>query len=184
MKTDYDGNTSKLLEKMGITFKAELIGSDCPTFCQDAEKGIDKDKVKKFPRKTHIHGKHYLCIFARENKPSLVIDFWNSYNDEEFNYIRHNYHYAADSIIRKHGFDENKTMPFHKEKQDRTASAYDVLACIQKYEVGTFKDFCSEFGYDTDSRKAETIYQAVVKEWEKVCKFFTAEELPLIQEIQ
>ncbi len=29
-------------------------------------------------------------------------------------------------------------------------TAYDILACLTKYEVGTFDDFCSNFGYDTD----------------------------------
>jgi len=28
---------------------------------------------------------------------------------------------------------------------------YSVLACLQKYDVGTFEDFCNEFGYDTDN---------------------------------
>lgn len=31
---------------------------------------------------------------------------------------------------------------------------YDVLTCLTKYDPDTFEDFCSEFGYDTDSRRA------------------------------
>lgn len=61
---------------------------------------------------------------------------------------------------------------------------YDVLACIQKYEPGTFENFCGDCGYDTDSRKAEKTYKAVVAEWKKVEAFFTAEELEALQEIQ
>ena len=61
---------------------------------------------------------------------------------------------------------------------------YDVLACIQKYEVGDFQNFCGAFGYDTDSRKAEKIYKAVCKEWEKVSNFFSESELVELQEIQ
>lgn len=61
---------------------------------------------------------------------------------------------------------------------------YDVLACIQKYEVGDFQNFCGDFGYDTDSRKAEKIYKAVCKEWEKVNNFFSESELLELQEIQ
>jgi hypothetical protein len=38
---------------------------------------------------------------------------------------------------------------------------YDILSCIQKYDPGTFEDFCGDFGYDTDSRSAEKIYYAV-----------------------
>lgn len=60
---------------------------------------------------------------------------------------------------------------------------YDVLSCLQKYDVGSFENFCSEFGYDVDSRKAEKIYKAVCKEFEKVSKFFTDEEIEQLQEI-
>lgn len=61
--------------------------------------------------------------------------------------------------------------------------SYDVLSCLQKYDVGSFEDFCSEFGYDTDSRRAEKTYRAVVKEWKKVSAFFSPYELEAIQEI-
>ncbi len=60
---------------------------------------------------------------------------------------------------------------------------YDVLACLQKYDVGSFADFCGEFGYDTDSRKAEKIYKAVCKEFAKVEAFFTPSEIEQLQEI-
>lgn len=60
---------------------------------------------------------------------------------------------------------------------------YDVLACITKYDPGTFADFCSEFGYDQDSRSAKKTYKAVRKEWEKVSSFFTESELEQIREI-
>lgn len=62
-------------------------------------------------------------------------------------------------------------------------SAYDVLACLQKYEVGSFEDFCGDFGYDTDSRSAKKTYKAVKKEFSNVCKIWTDEEIELLQEI-
>jgi hypothetical protein len=49
---------------------------------------------------------------------------------------------------------------------------YDILSCLQKYDVGSFEDFCSEFGYDTDSRTAERVYKAVCKEFEAVDRLF------------
>jgi hypothetical protein len=63
-------------------------------------------------------------------------------------------------------------------------SAYDVLACLSKYEVGTFEDFCSSYGYDVDSRKAERIYKAVLKEYNNVCLLWTDDEIAVLQEIQ
>ncbi len=65
----------------------------------------------------------------------------------------------------------------------KAPTQYDVLACIQKYDVGSFEDFCGEFGYDEDSRKALKTYKAVCKEYEKVSKFFTSDEIEILQHI-
>jgi hypothetical protein len=62
-------------------------------------------------------------------------------------------------------------------------TTYDVLACLTKYP-GTFENFCSEFGYDEDSRKAEKIYKAVVNEWQNIAMLFTDSEIEQLQEIQ
>ena len=60
---------------------------------------------------------------------------------------------------------------------------YNVLACLTKYDVGTFENFCSEFGYDTDSIKATKIYKAVVNEYKNVQRLFgdVIEQLAEIQ---
>ena len=49
---------------------------------------------------------------------------------------------------------------------------YDVLACLTKYDPGTHEEFCSDFGYDTDSRKGLEIYIAVQEEWRNVDRLF------------
>lgn len=66
---------------------------------------------------------------------------------------------------------------------DKKPTAYSVLACITKSDPGTLEDFCGEFGYDPDSRKAEKIWRATCEEWERVSAFFTVEEVAQIQEI-
>jgi hypothetical protein len=68
-------------------------------------------------------------------------------------------------------------------RKGKTPQPYDVLAAITKNDPDTFENFCSEFGYDTDSRKAEKTYKLVVKEWEKVTKFFAADELEELYKI-
>lgn len=60
---------------------------------------------------------------------------------------------------------------------------YDVLACLQKYDVGTFENFCGGFGYDVDSRKALKTYNAVVREFKGVCRIWNEAEREQLAEI-
>lgn len=41
----------------------------------------------------------------------------------------------------------------------------------------TFAEFCSEFGYDTDSRQAEKTHQLCVQSHQKACKILSEAEL-------
>lgn len=62
-------------------------------------------------------------------------------------------------------------------------SAYNILCCLTTDNPGTFEDFCSDYGYDTDSRKAELSYKAVVKEWLNISRIFNESELHTIKEL-
>lgn len=70
-----------------------------------------------------------------------------------------------------------------KEARNHKPSAYDILACLSGHEPGTFRDFCDNYGYDTDSIKALEVYKAVQTEWEGVCRLFTAEQLEQLAEV-
>ncbi len=65
---------------------------------------------------------------------------------------------------------------------------YDILACLQKYDVGSFEDFVSEFGYEVDDfhdrQRAKNIYYAVCDEYKKVKRCFTEEQIEAMWEIQ
>lgn len=60
---------------------------------------------------------------------------------------------------------------------------YDVLACLEPYIDDSFEKFCANYGYDTDSRRAERIWKACRKQSEKLSKLFTESELDLLCEI-
>ena len=50
---------------------------------------------------------------------------------------------------------------------EREPSAEDVLECLLSDSYGayqTFEQWCSDLGYDSDSRKAERTYRAVVRQ--------------------
>jgi len=70
---------------------------------------------------------------------------------------------------------------------NKRPTAYDVLACVEKYDVGTFDNFCSEFGYNdrplSDYPKILKIYNAVVDEYNNLKQLFNEEEMELLREI-
>jgi len=174
--SEYTERAERFLQENGLEFRAVLVGSDCPMFCKDAKDDKDMDQIEKFPRRSHIHGKHYRCTVSGKGR-HVSFDFWNSYSDEEHN-------------AKKRGewgnpgyYDWDVAMKVRKEPK-RTPIAYDLLACLQKCDVGSFENFCGDFGYDEDSRSAERTYDAVRDEWRKVQRFFTVQELEQLQEIQ
>lgn len=66
---------------------------------------------------------------------------------------------------------------------------YDVLTCLQKYDVGSFEDFCSMFGYyqyqdgSKDYKQSKKTYNAVCKEYKAISRLFTDEELEILSKI-
>lgn len=208
IETEYEKQARELLEKFGVEFSAVLIGSDCPAFCDDALAGRDMDKVNVYPRKTHIHGKHYRCTFKRKDK-AMSIDFWNSYSDAEetaynFGIERTSCGHGPDCLCETRASEDGILIEFRGNvywdryrgnkpasysvirpmRVRKTPSAYDVLSCLTKNEPGTFEDFCSDYGYDTDSIRTHGVYDAVCVEYRKVTGFFSPEEIEALQEIQ
>ncbi len=55
------------------------------------------------------------------------------------------------------------------------ASAYDVLACLEWSEPGTFESFCGEFGYEPDSIKASKTWRAVKAQAAALARIFPSE---------
>lgn len=72
----------------------------------------------------------------------------------------------------------------YKKRERIKPSHYDILSCVQKYDVGTFEDFCSDFGYDTDSISGKETYEAVRNEYLNMAKLFNNDELELMRLIQ
>lgn len=79
------------------------------------------------------------------------------------------------------------TDSIYNTQNGKRPTCYDVLACLTKYEVGTYHDFCADFGYkpyDYDmfdcvrvngeyyNRKSWKTYNAVKREYNKVARIF------------
>lgn len=71
----------------------------------------------------------------------------------------------------------------HNTWNHKRPTPYDVLACVETYDVGSIDDFVSEFGYEVscwaDVKKIQRIYKAVKKEAANYQRIFgdVAEEM-------
>jgi len=100
---------------------------------------------------------------------SIMDSDWKNYDSRKI----------ASLINSDFASDVRKTRETHKAK---TPTKYDVLCCLQKYPVETFEDFCGDFGYDEDSRKAYKTYLAVHSEYAKMARLFSEKELEQLSE--
>ena len=103
-------------------------------------------------------------------------------NDNE-RYLDHRGRPSVRESIRYVRRTGQKIRGFKIKKRMDPPSDYDILSSIEKYDPETFEDFCSNYGYDEDSRNAENIYQAVRKQYQELSRIYNNEEMDLLREI-
>lgn len=66
------------------------------------------------------------------------------------------------------------------------ANPYSVLACLgsDAFCPDTFEEFCSEYGYEEDSRKALQTFNRASRFADRIRAFFTASEIEELAQIQ
>ena len=119
----------------------------------------------------------------------MAFTFWDSIYDTEISIMTFEKY-----VTKKLGYNRVENMSYSEKvkakkdlarlKAEAVPDEYDMLACLEKYDVGTFEDFCLEFGYDEDSISAEKIYIAVIKEYKNLTRIFTEEQMEELREIQ
>lgn len=65
----------------------------------------------------------------------------------------------------------------HATQSNVIPTIYDVMACLEWYEIYDFEDFCLNFGYDTDSRKALEIYLDCEKQQKELFSIIPEQEI-------
>jgi hypothetical protein len=101
----------------------------------------------------------YEFTLSRKDHKSVSFNFWDS---------------SANTEARTNRRSQHKY---------RKLGCYDVLACLTKSEPYDFENFCGDYGYDTDSRKALDLYLQVQEEFKKVSSIFSQEELEHLSDI-
>jgi hypothetical protein len=207
--TDYKALKVRIeqwLTEHGVKWTIGLIGDACPPFCEDK----NKPEIGTFPRKSHIHGQNYRLILERASgkwahgpfahKNFISVEYWNSYRDASVKHVANVGPAKIDehkliAILKQAGFSKrivdsvwNYSFFVSKEireyLKENTITVSDVLGCVDFYVAETFEEFCQEFGYDSDSRRAEAIYQTIQSQVADFKRMFTPEELSELSELK
>ncbi len=170
MKTEYTRQAEKFLQNANATMKIELQGRAINTTW----------KGKQL--------RNLYTVTITTPRGSYTFDFWDSLHNTEITQM------TAEQYARKYLRRLWQDMTYKeqnearaklaKEQKEARPDCYNVLACLTKYDPGTFEDFCSGYGYDEDSRTAERVYIAVQNEFANLRRIFTDTQIEAMQEIE
>lgn len=172
--SQYAEATNLIAESFGLNFKCEFIKNDFHFQGDKEKRDIYRITLSRGQRKYSFDFGQSIVksgFYAKYgvNKYELPREKMNLKNHELKTYVKMNFNWDFGNVSKDEIF------------KPIEPTLYDVLACLQKYDVGTFDDFCSEFGYDTDGRSARKTYKAVCKEFDKVCSLFNNDEIEVLQ---
>lgn len=169
MKTDYEKQAEKFLADTNSTLTIEFLKNDYH---------FDGDKDKR---------DIYTCTLKRGSR-KYKFNFGQSISNSQHYQgkgTKNTFSLNGSPIIgNKRIIDLDMYMPYLFLVEGKKPTAYDILACLTKYNPYTFEDFCSEYGYDTDSRRAKKTYKAVQKEYNSLAAMYSDSEMELMAEIQ
>jgi len=175
--TDYEKQGTDFLQKTGVGLIVEFAENG---------KNFDTDKETRDNYKVTLkRGRHsYSFRFGQSIARSAKVK--DKLSGREYTLSgksagQHSYRYLAPAKFPRRKGDFSSDFKFIEGTKP---TAYDILCCLTKNDPGTFDDFCSDFGYDSDSRKAKKTYKAVRNEYLEVCRLFSESEREEMAEIQ
>jgi len=169
MKTNYQQQANDFLIKTETEFICEFLKNDFHFSEEKEKRDIYQITLKRKNRK-------YTFNFGQSILKSQY------YKDKNFE----NRRYSMTGANISGGFkitNLKNYMEYLTLIKGVPPNPYDVLTCLQKNDVGTFEEFCNDFGYDIDSKKAENTYNALYEEYKSLCALFSDSELQELQEI-
>jgi hypothetical protein len=154
MKTDYEKQAQDFLNEFGIKFRATLADSKPSPWRGERDTTEPHHYRVTLSKAKPIYRLYEEIAEQPKFVHRLTFDFWSSIADAE--------------------------------KGIKTVTAYSVLASISG-DVNcpeTFKDFCVEYGYGSDSINALQTFRRCASFGKRLRAFFTQSEIEKLQEIQ
>lgn len=124
---------------------------------------------------------HWVVVFDRAGKTPLVSTYHTGIDHRELTQMGKVELHRAGKSSQRH-IDSIKAKYSKPVKPEAASVLYSLLLDAQGAEQN-FLDWCSEFGYDSDSMKAHGTYTACCEILQKVRTFFTDEERTVLQEL-
>lgn len=181
---EYEKKAADFLKATNSTIKIEI-----PT--------PEETKKPLWYEKGDAEMQHYR-VTLNSARGSWTFDFWDSISAREavdaLDYLKKaqfgdysQERYKSERILHdKLGRNINayQARKQYGELRDRLKpSQYAILSCLDLLYSDSFEEFCNEFGYDTDSRKAEKTYNAMLEQDRNLRRLFTLEELEKLEDI-
>lgn len=168
--TEYEAQAKQFLEDCNATMEIKFIGREIPTH---------------WLGETKPHNKYQFTIKTPKGKYTSY--FWDSLRNTEVSEMtadslackKYKAHY---DVLRSHER-TNVLRELRSIKANAIPTEYDILACVEKYSYDSFSDFCSEFGYSTDSISARETFLACGEEYAGLRRIFTEEQMEILMEI-
>lgn len=156
---DYKAQAEYLLKISGVLLEiVKAVPQLAPRWAKDGKHGtcysVTLARLKEKPQEGAYIGR--IADMRGHIAKEIQFFFWNSI--------------AAKEAGRNSAIGEKKP------------NGYDILAGLYS-PVGSFEDFCANFGYSEDSREAEKTFHEVCELNKKIESIFTPEELEALQEI-
>jgi hypothetical protein len=168
--SDYDVQAQVWAEKWGVRMTATFTGHR-KYFADDTD---TRDVYQVELVRLYKRGEEWITR-------RMAFDFGASLNDSQESASSDGKYWKSPNRIKP-----NTPMSKYPNRRRVPPSLYSILACIEKYEPGTFEQWCGDFGADTDSRKALETYLSVQKQYANFARLCDgdAEMMDEAQQIQ
>ncbi len=122
------------------------------------------------------------CLEIKISRNGKEISFpfgMSIYNTETISLRFQRYKYHEMKFFNYEDFSEMHSRIQKDYKEILSSMLYSILCCVRSefFIPPIFEDFCSDFGYDPDSRKAFSAWQNCLKISQKFQSVFTAKEI-------
>ena len=128
--------------------------------------------------------------FLKKSGTKMTISRIGEVEGFPFDYHDNMWHYKYQVTLTRNKKQYRFTFydSFNNWLENKRPSRYNILACIEKYEVPyRVEDFASEFGYDIEEpkryKRVKKIQQACQEQYERLLELFGEELMEELREI-